>query len=674
MNDTALKPTVSQLLNDKVISLTLTREETESRIYAVYAGSNKGKELKQGRILLEGFGHYLYVQTDKGITSKRYEAATGRTYKFNLSLPPENRAFIRGQDPSTGEALEVGSRLLVNEGGKQKKYHIAEANPEGMYNRSDSVVITCPGTGIKPSISFSVNEIQGQHCYALEVRVHNMNLDVPIRQFSRLELTAGYRNGPVQETFKGEIFSSYIESPNPDGITVFRCITTGDTSTFFNNKAIAVYYKGGTVTIRSLIDAVGATLNLKVHNYLLPVYNNLSVGMEKLETRAANAMALIDWMRVIIIQAIRFQENQANRSVMSLDAEIENDPRPLVELTSDGMYIYCANRPNVDVQDGKETEDAGYKIVDMDAIKGATFNGVALTVQSVWNPSIRPGQVFRMQPNIINGANLPNVMGEAEYGNTKEQNYLYRALTVNISFGTNSDENNMTVLAVPLQYLEHITDTATTTMTFNDWYKDKELNAAHDYYVTMELGQTGEDEATEQNEAEKNATSMYAIDITKKINSPGGLVYTVDKNDTLSRIAETYYAVWPATAPNGMNYLAEPFDCNKQNLENPSHYIGPLESNMLWPIIAVATYQKYVEAQRKSISNNHWSYHSVMTPNTIYPGEQLYIPTINSIRDLKKGVALFEFAVKAYATIPGYQAWVDRWKLAIEYLNAYRGA
>lgn len=690
-----LVKTGRHIFYDRYISVTLQRKEYTgiSTIFADNGTDVKSvvpvKAVQQvhvaplRRIMLDGYEHWEFVNiAPEGapeIYRKKLIKARGSTFKYNLSDLKDKKAFESGWDPKNSNILPVGSRLLVNENGQFKKYHIAEDRGDDSFTMKDSIIIPCPEQGLKPSITFSVNEIPGQHCYGMEVRIANMNLDIPVRQFNKLILTAGYNSETSRQKFECDIFSSYIEKPNPDGVTVFRCITCGKTDAFISNHPITVRYLGGSCTLHSMIKAVGDMLDLHTHDYLLKEYQELTILAPKNETYADNAQALLDWMRSIIIERIKYHEGhkQGANGVTNT-----TDPMPVVELTSDGLYVYCTNRANSDVdQDGNTTMNAGYTIPDMDAVKGASFNGVALTMQSVWNPLIRPGRVFRMRPNIINGANLPNLMSESTYGNTPEAGYLYRALTVNISFSTVGSENDMTVLAVPVQYLKAYDTDKATNLTMSEFNYATVAETKYEHKMVLELGEQKDDgiqsaaseEERRVQEQKDNANKMFNLNVYQLLGSSRGREVQIVEGDTLSDLAEKWYAVYPDLPPSGPpNYLSTKIDCNPNKLSDNTQYVGPILSNSLWPIIAVATYQKYLTAKSQNTSNNKWeSFSNLMKPNDITVGKYLFIPEIPNLSGLKKAVDVFKFAVAAYHGIPGYGAWIYYWNALIRYTETY---
>lgn len=669
MNSLKLVPFTQQELYDRIIDVTLIRKAIPD-IQGIYTdvqyNPNKGTSLStidaKRRVILEGNSHFEIEEVNNEPRRKTV-VAKGVVYSYDLNNPSDYDSFRSGRSP-TGVILEVGDRCLVNDKGVHKEYHVAVVDTEQLYTVQDYIHIVCPDTGLKPYISFSVNVIPGQHCYAMDLKIRNLNLDIPIRQFNKVIVRAGYRSDSTMQEFECDIFSSYVEQANPDGITVFRCITCGKTNAFLHNHPIHVRYLGGTSTLDDLIKGTANLLNLQAYDYLNETYRNLPIGIsmdeQARDTYADNAMALIDWMREIITHVICGHDNIDAR------ANPEQNPLPVVTLTSDGLYVYCVNRTNSDItKEGKAASNSGYTITDLDAVKGATFNGVALTVASVWNPQVRPGRVFRMKPNIINGANLPNSMEKRTYGADEESGNLYRALTVNINFGTTDDINEMTVMAVPLVYIEEYESDSASRLTFDTWAAGKQDATANEMILTIgKADSSQQDEKGKTLEQQKQkALSMFNLKLSNVMGIRTYSAIEVKDGYTLSGVAQTYYTV-------GSEWLGEAVDCNPSKLTN-CRYIKDIPGCNLWPLIAVYTYE-WNQRQQGSTNNKWASFQDMMNPNLIHVGEWLCVPKIEDMKQLAKGIKVFQYAVEAYKGIPGYTNWINTWETLIEYLRTYQ--
>ena len=123
--------------------------------------------------------------------------------------------------------------------------------------------INCSTQGIKPDISFSFSLIPNNSVYNLKLSIRNFcinNKSVNIRNFTNLVVEAGYQgigirgsNRKNTVTIPCTIFTSYQESPGPDGITVFECVTVSELTGFLNNDYIDVIFNEDEVTVGEYI-------------------------------------------------------------------------------------------------------------------------------------------------------------------------------------------------------------------------------------------------------------------------------------------------------------------------------------------------------------------------------------------------------------------------------------
>jgi len=642
-----------------------TVESQKSDASYEYKGID-GSTIVVKNLRFPGTSHTEYVEDAfTGTTITKRVQAKGPTVSYNLSNFDEEVAFNQGRT-TTGDILEDGTILLVNDHGHIKKYHVVRVpTGEDNYTAEKWIDINCTNTGLKPSISFNVNMIPGQNCYGLTLRIHNLNLDIPVNRFTKARVTAGYRTEATQQTFECDIFSSYIESPNPDGVTVFNCITVGRTNAFISGRPIILHYLGGTCTIAECVKAVCDALHLKCFDYLLPQYQSIQLSLYTRETYADNAHALLDWLRKIIRKAIKeYEGRDLSRP----------DPQAVVELTPTGLFVYCINRANADVDKNGKLVLGDYSISDLDAVKGASFNGVALSVRSIWHPELTPGRVFHMVPNIINGANLPNSLSVqdngAKYRGSGSAENLYRVLTMSINFSTTGSENEMNILAVPLVYVEALDSTEQENLQTSAYIYEKQQATRYEDSDEIYLGH-----AETKDEAEQSPLKTYRdaankmFGITAREISGGGRSITVDKDmyNCLSKIA---YEQYNRRSSNSL--LGEDVDCNPKKLNPPTAYDGKIAWVYLWPVIAVCTYNRWKDGKKAKASYNEWeSFGDLMNPNLVHPGKIVFVPTISTMADLARYKDIFKWAAVAYKDIPDYDAYVVAWQRIYLYLSTY---
>lgn len=299
--------------------------------------------------------------------------------------------------------------------------------------------IITPRTGLKPTISLDVNLIPGESCYKCVIRIVNFNTTLNLRTLTYVRVTAGYLHDYSSITLFCPIFSAYQESPNPDGVTVINCLCVGQLSGFLEPRLIPVRIYDSPISWRRLITAVfektGAT-GIDDIDYTMPAeildYSFKSTMLSN--CYADSGYALITWL---------------GRELREFGKK-QNPPHNIV------TQVYNKHVSIIDTTMCGAPSD-NELIIDLSMVSSASFTGAKLDVVAPWNPDLVPGTVFRMPASYYSA--------ELTYNDIAESNYLgranlYRALTVNVSFNTVETTNQMTILAIPIQYLRNQLDAA----------------------------------------------------------------------------------------------------------------------------------------------------------------------------------------------------------------------
>lgn len=667
---------ITRLLYDRIIDVDLmwTESQPVDAVILVPGGSF----LKRGEvgdtqswnslIRLTGYSHKEYITDIFGNVTARDVTPRGAVYRYRLTNPEHKLNFDMGRRPD-GSYLAAGDKLLVNDGGRFNKYHIIESrdvstDPGASFSISNKISIHCPLTGRKPGISFSVNLLQGANCYEMTLKICNLNLDIDIRKITHVRVKAGYRTEGFTQTFDCPVFSSYIESPNPDGVTVFKCLAVGKTDIFTENRPIVIHYLGGSVTIGDTIEAVSTGLGLKNCSLLLPEYSNLEIKMSAMNTVAENASSLIDWLRKIIAQRIQIAEEGEEQRLGKPQVIVQQD-------TDRNLFVYCANRKN-------RPEKFEASVPVLDAIKGASFNGVALTVKAAWNPLITPGVSFIMKPSIINGANLPNIMAKEDYGDDPSKGYRYRCITSSIAFSTTGEENEMSILAVPIKYMDSDTNQDSSASSIEKMaqslYDSFKNNPGARYEIS--LGSADSENMGTKTEAQQvvevqavASRNMFDIDTTALLSD--NLEYTVMSGDSMSQIAKEFYVNRGRCYASRINIPMKGKEPDLSVMTDSTKYIGEIGAHHLWPIIAVHTYNFYKLAESSQVAlNKYESFRYLETnPNLVSEGKVVVIPRITSLDALKPLRNIFKYAAESYKNVEGYAYFIEAWTALYYYLG-----
>ena len=566
-----------------------------------------------------------------------------------------------------------GCLISINNNGRFERYHAiyleSDAESTGTYHTVDSTTIKCTPGAMKPSISFTTSIIPGNNCYKMILKIMNLNLDYDIRSVKRVRVTAGYRTQGFQEIFDCPVFSSYIESPNPDGVTVFECLCVGRVDSFADNRPIHFHYRGGKITIKDFLKAISEGLQTPLNNFLLDAYNDLELkisgtNLAGKDTYAENASAVLTWARQIIQKRIAAAEGFTGKS--QIDSKVSY-PYIHMHLTSDGLFVYALNKPNNDSNNVLRTM-APKDVAVLDAVKGASFNGVALTVKALWNPRIRPGCLFQMQPNIYNGANLPNTITREQFGGDKANNYLYRCVTCSISFSTNGDENEMSLLAIPIVYMDEADPLSPDELQSWEGFinlSQVTFDIAGAYDINFGLPDSKDTvQTTEQKNREvvtTNTNDMFDMDILSLFSNT--MDYEIKAGDNLSTLAQKFFK-----KGNGCcDFNIEPDDISTLP---QGVWKGEMDDRaFLWPLIAVLTYRRYL-ALGDVGNNGYETMERMRNPNMIRIGRKLVIPIIGNIQMLEKCREMFKYAWQAwYENFPSYQGWARDWVTVYQYLG-----
>jgi len=104
--------------------------------------------------------------------------------------------------------------------------------------------IKIPDTGIKPNIGIQGHFITSSIVGEMSIRIVNFYPFLPLNQYKRIEVIAGYRDSEDKATISGQIMVGYQESPSPDGVTYFSFLPCDLDS--FLNTVVSVNRPNGT--------------------------------------------------------------------------------------------------------------------------------------------------------------------------------------------------------------------------------------------------------------------------------------------------------------------------------------------------------------------------------------------------------------------------------------------
>ena len=629
----------SQTLYDKIIEVTLYKREPVP-VIRVTPSADKwqsdtqkvGHSLKNvhhtgSLYIYEGYSHKQYVYTDKAQGVKTY-TAHGPLFRFT-----DEESIYLGVRPD-GTEFQTGDKIYISS--THKKYHVINNSTYVPGSASDTytetaysgegqqkITISCPDFGMKPDITMSVNLIPGQSCYKMVVKIRNLNIDsINIRDWTHMTVKAGYKSdGGQYINYTCPVFSSYVESPNPDGITVFEGLTVGGTEGVLTEGTIRINFLSGKTTLREIISKcadhiapgieVASTLTDEMMD--APVSTNINRTIY-----AQNGLAILNWLQTTISKILYESFGGCSSFVQLVDGK---------------LYIQVVNGPSA----SPVLTDS---IVNLNMIKSAVFNGTALTVEAPWNPSLSPGDLFYMPPEFLNGSKLPNSIPSKDY--TNEQN-LYRVLTMSVQFATAQDTNNMTILSVPAQYADALPNSTSLDLTGDDvdrLFMSLDTKALGSNDDAINIGHAEENTSTEAvTKASSPETGNALFDNSQGILATfNGATVSIDPNvmgNCISQIARWYcedYENGPKLQEgkgHKSNYRS--FYYTRDELKNNDKALNHFQNNGIrdyaiwWPLIVTATYwTKYKEDQAGR--DNTYTPIELDNPDFILAGRSLVIP------------------------------------------------
>lgn len=620
-----------------------------------------------------------YAQKEDGTITAVYKniVRSGRAWQVP-SLEQMKTGFS-----TSGTLFKSGDTVRVKEDGSKwlvfTDEESLEVEEQITEEPAETLVINCTDSGLKPDIALSINLLPGQNCYGTVLKIRNLNLDsVDIRKWSRMLITAGYRTGK-KVTYICPIFASYIEAPNPDGITTFEGITVGTSEDVLNDQYIEIKFVQEEMDLDTLIRQVAPAISTNIEVKIAidddivkarPDGSNL-ITIKKQTVYAKYGLAVLSWLQATVsafVEEITRQEDGSYTSVF-------------MQLVDNTLEVIALNGPN---KMPEEVEN----IVNLDMVTGATFNGTALTVEAPWNPDLQPGGLFYMPPEFIYGSKLPNVLPTDDYRN---EDNLYRAITMSVSFATVEASNKMTVLAIPAQWAGKLPQNRTTEMR-GDLFARVLANdiGLVEKSVTVGTADVDAKAVTSINgnsyETSKEMFDRYGKNIIRNLGGDGAWTSVnidVTKGNCLSMMIEHYLfsdpsgpKLVPGSKGTGEDaaYYVDKDTLKRQNLIQAYNHFqstGCRTNTVWWPLVTVGTYWKAQIDEASGFKDHNWNTVSLTNPDLIQEGKALYIPIfrgwstmLNTLKSIKD---IWKFAYLEYKSI--YPELCRVWRAMYYYLG-----
>lgn len=500
----------------------------------------------------------------------------------------------------------------------------------------DTMFINTTSSGLKPDMELEVSLLPEELCYACTLRIRNFMYVPDIRDYSYMEIEAGYnyKLSKRTATFNIAIFTSYQESPNPDGITVFKGVTVGSTSSCLTDRTVNVTIYGeqpiGTIIRKTAYGAAGISnvqerfvltdpTNgagvIKIHSFLGKYENEMMSLPDKQKLVGSNGLALLSDLYYSMYSYFKRQYG----------------------LTYIQQYYNGTLEVGILEESPKLTSSES--ILPLISVYSASFNAQILTITAPWDPLAEPGRIVRISANYFNGNMAPNDLGNllapAQLNIPTATEIatgagLYRILTSKVNFSTCRDTNKMELLLIPIQYARENEAGTQVSAKYEALKKNKKES------LEIVIGNP-----TDENSTEK----LFSKGLK------GNYTYTeetLNVGTSFSALAIKYYDTID-TKDFYLNKKLFNKDIVLRILDDGTLVKGKYASSTLgiaigrswaWPLLLGATYSMYSQGDSNYKVN-------LNDPDTLPPGTKVRIPVLpadneEAINQLKADKELFK--------------------------------
>jgi len=549
----------------------------------------------------------------------------------------------------------IGVKLIANRRDKGE-YDKTAGGYDTEVNEYEINIPAVEHGGLKPDITFSASLLPGEMFHEVTLTLKNYKMPFDIRQYTRMEITAGYRkqnNDGVQfdevliRRFPIEIFYSYNLTPAPDSVTVFKGVivssfTDNSIEDYFsmNNDYELVFYRD--VTVDEYIQLVIQLINTKGYN--IAVKDNIPDEAKNLVMNTGpdgNDMygktfkfsSVPDIIRSIVSMLEAAYDNLGKKG--SFNVHI-----------SDGiLVIFCT--------DGYYSTDEA--IVNLNCISSATLNAGIMNVTAPWYPPLIPGAIIKVSREYIDGSDLPNVIDVDELMGVDN---LYRVLTMDVEFSSIGTANTMKITSIPLKYAENSNI---------DGGKEAQKEYEYKFNVVQKEAQKIIDQIKENTDStDVKAIPLTKLEVGEKTEEENPVFQWAMSNKSLfsdlkvSSVMESdrligdvcikdIYKSFPTLVVADIKPATYSIESQRILGDAP---IPSYDSQWLWPIVYAATYKMYLDTKKNGTGGEVPDYLNPFalnkkTSGVVIAGKQVAYPqNIKTWNDVKAFKDLYKEAAK----------------------------
>lgn len=504
------------------------------------------------------------------------------------------------------------------------------------------VTIECGETGVKPTIDLSFGLLPDRSVLGVTVIIKNFFIDFDVRAWTEMKIVAGYRDGIATE-FYSQVYTSYRETPSPDGDMVFKGIIVGSTASVFNEYEVSMSFNKDIVTIKEFLKAAAdAAVGLNISWSLGTYIDTTSSGTtDSGKTIYKNEEKKVEDIPISVAKAT-FKWKGTYAMCLTIQ-EIISSACKLFNISLE--CIFFGNRFSIVNTKQLSKEEKVHILEDTYDLSNCTYSSSRVAslvhVRAPWIPTLMPGDIFYLPQRFYSAeqAALPNIISEVDI---KAEKDLYRAIKIDVSFNTTTSTNEMIIMGVPVQSnpveVSNVKTYATTAELFHAKNNNRNLT----------------DESTKEGENLGN-TIYHSL-------TSNGVDYTVVSGDYLIYIAQKFYS--NITYTKGMNEVVNGKKISATDLYHyGSHMVnGKIEKDLyisvpyqkspiytgkdFWPLIAEATFARIEEFKNMEMKVNYQI--NKQTPDDIEPGWVLRIPTLNNPEQYIEQKDIFKQMYKVY--------------------------
>lgn len=300
---------------------------------------------------------------------------------------------------------------------RQIEVYLLKNKPlNGAVNLTGPSVFTLVGNidkGPKPKVSLSSVLLPSSAAKEVTLKITNLSVSVDTRAYAYIYIVAGYKHSTNKAIFQGEIFNSYIEKPNPEGVTVFQVILAD------LDKAV--------LPITVDIDKE----EMSIEAYVNTIMNEVDLALKLDIPKTLASITLTDVKGVLTFSNI---EETLLHIKEVLDKNLTKVETLQVSYDFETVIIRVVDSNNYLLL---------YDDIEINNIKSAYFQGGNVIISMLWDPRLVPGTIFKCSLKFFKGRLGTKVLALSLSDDTA----YFEVISNTISFETNGT-NNSDVMAI----------------------------------------------------------------------------------------------------------------------------------------------------------------------------------------------------------------------------------